>query len=318
MRPVLTFCYASVLLSAAGPVSGDEKQPTANTWVKLDKAQIGPRGDPALIFDPVAKRFLVLGGGIPWPVYAKQPHPFDDLALDQSTGQWENLYPANKKWGAKFGVATPPPFQNEVFALTDKEGNVRPNLSTYRGVYYYNQYAYDSDTKRVYFHARGHTFSYDPAARTWRDLAPDTSPTGGKDKPPLLWGSMCYDPVNKKTLLFGGGNVLSERGDPGTWTYDAGTNIWRQLQFKSEALDGPRKQCEEAQAGSKELAEAVRARYFHAELPEQKKVNLAEKAKELIGDVEALSAALTKAEAKADKHEKRQLARAMPELDTAK
>src|SRR5262249_26104535 len=198
------------------------------------------------------------------------------------------------------------------------EGNVRPNLSTYRGVYYYNQYAYDSDTKRVYFHARGHTFSYDPAERAWKDLAPDTSPTRGKDRPPLLWGSMCYDPVNKKVLLFGGGNVLAERGDPGTWTYDPESNTWRQLQFKSAALDRPRKQCEAAHARSKELAEAVRARHFHAELPEQKKINLAEKAKQLAANVADLSTALTKAEAKADKHEKRQLAWAMPELDTAK
>src|SRR5262245_58561846 len=234
------------LLLIAAPAHGDDRKaaPAANTWVRLDKARIGPRGDPALVYDPVGKRFLVLGGGIPWPVYAKQPHPFDDLALDQSAGQWENLYPANKKWGPKFGDCTPPPFNNEVFALSDKEGNVRPNLSTYRGVYYYNQYAFDSDSKRVFFHARGHTFSYDPAARTWKNLTPETSPTGGKDRPPLLWGSLCYDPVNKKVLLFGGGNVLSERGDPGTWSYDPAANTWSQLKFKSAALDTPRTQCE--------------------------------------------------------------------------
>src|SRR5262245_17100740 len=290
MRSASTLFTATLLLLAACPVLGDEKQPTpTNTWVRLNTAKIGPRGDPALVFDAVAERFVLLGGGISWPSDANQPHPFDYWALDRSAGLWENLYPANKKWGPKFGDAKPPGFKNEVFALMDKEGNVRPNLSTYRGVYYYNQYAYDSDTKRVYFHARGHTFSYDPAERTWKDLAPDTSPTGGKDKPPLLWGSMCYDPVNKKVLLFGGGNVLSERGDPGTWTYDPESNTWRQLQFKSPALDGPRKQCEAAHARSKELAEAVRARYFHAELPEQKKINLAEKAKQLAADVAELS-----------------------------
>src|SRR5262245_47637249 len=265
------------LLLIAAPAHGDDRQaaPAANTWVRLDKARIGPRGDPALVYDPVGKRFLVLGGGIPWPIYAKQPHPFDDLALDQVAGKWENLYPANKKWGPRFGDAKPPPFKNEVFALLDQEGNVRPNLSTYRGVNYYNQYAYDSDRKRVYFHARGHTFCYDPAARTWTDLAPATSPTGGKDRPLLLWGSMCYDPVNKKVLLFGGGNVLSERGDPVAWNYDPSSDTWSELQFRSDVLDGPRKQCEEALARSKALAEAVRARHFHAELPEHKKVDLA-------------------------------------------
>src|SRR5690349_6009408 len=118
-----TLLFATLLLLAGGPVFADEKQPrpSVNTWVKLDKARIGPRGDPALVFDPVGKRFLILGGGISWPIYARQPHPFDDLALNRSAGQWENLFPANKNWGPKFGDAKPPPFKNEVFALTDKE-----------------------------------------------------------------------------------------------------------------------------------------------------------------------------------------------------
>src|SRR5262249_13311024 len=144
-------------------LAGDKQPPAANAWVKLDKARIGPRGDPALVFDPVAKRFLVLGGGIGWPIYGKQPHPYDDLALDLPAGEWENLFPADKSWGPRIGDAKPPTFKNEVFALSDKDGHVRPNLSTYRGVNYYNQYAYDADAKRVYFHARNHTFSYDPA-----------------------------------------------------------------------------------------------------------------------------------------------------------
>ena len=85
---------------------------------------------------------------------------------------------------------------------------------------------------------------------------------------------MCYDPVNKRVLLFGGGNVLSERGDPGTWAYDPASNTWSQWQFVSVALDGPRKQCEELHARSKGLAEAVRARRFHAELPAPARVGV--------------------------------------------
>src|SRR6185295_4478362 len=94
-----------------------------------------------------------------------------------------------------------------------------------------------------------------------------------KDQPPLLWGSMCYDPVNKKVLLFGGGNVLTERGDPGTWTYDPASNTWTELKFKNAVLDGPRQQCEKARAMSTDLAQAIRARYFRAELPEQTKID---------------------------------------------
>src|SRR5262249_45832134 len=105
MLPIALLAFSSTL-----PVLGDEKQTTAavNQWVKLDKARVGPRSDRALVYDPVARRFLVLGGGIEIRTYNQNPHPYDDLALDESAGQWENLYPANKNWGPKFGDATPP------------------------------------------------------------------------------------------------------------------------------------------------------------------------------------------------------------------
>src|SRR5262249_24960903 len=89
-------------------------------------------------------------------------------------------------------------------------------------------------------------------------------------------------------------------------------------QFRSVTLEGLRKQCEELQAKSKVLAEAVRARHFHAELPGQKPVNLADDARQLIASIALLSAALTKAEGQADQHEKLQIAWARPEVDAAR
>ena len=312
----LGFLHAVAVLVLAGECRLAQAAGPENQWVKLDKARIGPRGDPALVYDPVGKRFLVLGGGISWPTYSDEPHPYDDLALDLSAGQWENLYPPGKDWGPRFGDSRAPGFKDEHFALVDKEGNVRPNLATYRGVNYYDQYAYDSDSLRVFFHARGHTFSYDPAGRAWRDLVPVNGPTGGKDQPPLLWSSMCYDPVNKKVLLFGGGNVQSERGDPGTWTYDPASNTWCQLGFSSASLDRPRQACEALRVRTKGLAEAVRARYFRAELPEQKKVDLGKLAERLAADVAYLRTSLLNAQGK-NQHEKRQIAWALAEIDAA-
>jgi len=68
-----TLLLGILLVFTAHPLLGDEKQPKAgaNTWVKLDRARIGPRGDPGLVYDPVTRRFLVLGGGISWPTYAR-------------------------------------------------------------------------------------------------------------------------------------------------------------------------------------------------------------------------------------------------------
>src|SRR5262245_29517439 len=121
---LMVACILTNALALAGPVMGDEKRPEIgiNTWVKLDGARIGPRCDHALLFDPIANRFLLLGGGIAWPIYAKQPHPFDDLAFDRAAGKWENLFPSGMDWGPRYGDANPPPFKDEFFALTDKEG----------------------------------------------------------------------------------------------------------------------------------------------------------------------------------------------------
>jgi hypothetical protein len=45
---------------------------------------------------------------------------------------------------------------------------------------------------------------------------------------------MCYVPPIKKVLLFGGGNVQTERGDPGTWTYDPATNAWEEIKLDKQ------------------------------------------------------------------------------------
>src|SRR5207253_4233666 len=121
-------------------------------------------------------------------------------------------------------------WKDELFHFQDAEGNARPNWTVYGTFSFGGLYDYDPVGKRFIFYARGTTFSFDPAERTWRDLKPDTHPlkdTGGI----LLWSSMCYDPVNKAMVLFGGGNVQSERGDPGTWVYDPAKNTWSQLQL---------------------------------------------------------------------------------------
>lgn len=43
---------------------------------------------------------------------------------------------------------------------------------------------------------------------------------------------MAYDGHNKQFVLFGGGNVQSERGDPGTWAYSPAKNTWTQLKLE--------------------------------------------------------------------------------------
>lgn len=209
-------------------------EPTVNTWQKLDKAVIaGRRWDVPLGYSPELKRFIVLGGRTSWGEYKKDPRPYDQLALDLKEGQWENWYPTGKDWGPKFGPCQAPAWKDEYFHFKDLEGNVRPNWTVYGTFSLGQKYDYDPDTKSFVFYAGGKTFKYDPAERKWTDLEPKTHPEkelGGI----LLWSSMCYDRHHKRFVLFGGGNVQSERGDPGTWTYTPATNTWEALKLDKQ------------------------------------------------------------------------------------
>ncbi len=226
MSPPISPPTLVVVLLAASFASAAE--PFPNTWVKLDKAAVeGRRHDVPLGYSLDLKRFLVLGGRSNFDDY-KKPRSYDELALDLKEGEWENWFPAGKDWGPRFGPCRAPGWKNETFGFKDVEGNVRPNWTVYGTFSLGQKYDYDSDDKCFYFYAGGHTFRYDPAARKWVDLAPKTDPEkelGGV----LLWSSMCYDRRNKQFLLFGGGNIQSERGDPGTWTYSPTDNAWTQL-----------------------------------------------------------------------------------------
>src|SRR5262245_1127170 len=223
MKKVLLCC---LLLGPAVAAQRPDPVPI-NTWVKLDRAALGSqRWDVPLGWSPELKRFIILGGRTSWAEY-KKPRPYDVLTLNPKNREWENSYPQGKEWGPQTGPCRAPPWKDELWHFRDAEGNVRPNWTVYGTFSLGQQYDHDPDTRSFYFHARGKTFRYDPTARQWTDLAPKADPEstlGGI----LLWSSMCYDRHNKEFLLFGGGNVQSERGDPGTWTYSPADNAWKQ------------------------------------------------------------------------------------------
>ena len=223
--------FATLLFLFAAPaVSALPAAEPANTWRKLDKAVLtGQRWDIPLGYAPELKHFLVLGGRTAWADY-KKPRSYDELALDLAEGQWENRFPAGKDWGPRFGPCQAPAWKDEHFHFRDSEGNVRPNWTVYGTFSLGQKYDYDPDTKCFYFYAGGRTFRYDPASRRWTDLAPKTDPQ-------KAWAASCSGVRcattrhNKIFVLFGGGNIQSERGDPGTWTYTPADNTWTQLKL---------------------------------------------------------------------------------------
>jgi hypothetical protein len=222
--------FAAAIVGAAEPAAATAAR---NTWVKLEKATLtGQRWDVPLGYAPDLQRFLVLGGRTSWAEY-KKPRPYDELALDLREGQWENWFPPGKDWGPRFGPGRAPAWKDEYFHFRDTEGNVRPNWTVYGTFSLGQKYDYDPESKCFIFYAGGRTFRYDPAGRRWTDLAPATDPQrqlGGI----LLWSSLCYDRHNKQFVLFGGGNVQSPRGDPGTWTYTPADNTWSQLDLAKQ------------------------------------------------------------------------------------
>ena len=214
-----------------GVAAGQDAVP--NTWARLEQATInGERWDIPIGYSPLSKRFIVLGGRTSWGKY-KLPRPYDVLSLDVKEGKWANDFPEGKDWGPGFGDCTAPAWKDENFHFLDREGNVRPNWTVYGTFALGRNYDYDPDTKCFYFFTAGRTFRYDPISRVWADLKPATNPEtalGGT----LLWSSICYHHAERKFVLFGGGNVQTERGDPGTWTYSPAKNEWSQLDIAGQ------------------------------------------------------------------------------------
>lgn len=227
-RPSILCAMTVLILTICSGLCSEAADLVPNAWVRLESATItGERWDIPVGYAPEHDRFMVLGGRTSWSKY-KQPRPYDVLSLDRDAGTWLNDFPTGKDWGPRTGEATAPGWTDESFKFVDREGNVRPNWTVYGTFSLGQKYGYAPDTRCFYFFTSGHTFRYDPAERTWKDLQPDTNPesaSGGT----LLWSSMCYDSKHKQFVLFGGGNVQTPRGDPGTWTYTPATNEWKSL-----------------------------------------------------------------------------------------
>lgn len=201
-----------------------------NTWVKIEGGAIeGRRWDVPLGYSPELKRFIVLGGRVS-SADAKKPRHYDIISITPTQdAKWRNELPEfGEKWGGETGAITVPGWKNEVWGFADADGNTRPNWSVYGTFSLGGKYDYDLDTKCFYFSTANTTFKYDPEARVWTDLRRKTGPEGTLGGV-LLWSSMCYDREAKAFVLFGGGNIQTQRGDPGTWTFTPESRLWQRV-----------------------------------------------------------------------------------------
>lgn len=161
---------------------------------------------------------------------------YDVVAFDPADGHWRSQLPAEwaELWSKRLPLAYVPRTYSGITSGTertvmrgttnDKEGAPRPDLNIV-----FDQVVYAPSMHALVYFTGGLTAAYDPAARRWRDLAPRHSP------PPVLGGSLAYNPVHEEIVLVGGGHVAEPgpdgkiAGHTGTWIYNPKANEWREL-----------------------------------------------------------------------------------------
>jgi hypothetical protein len=213
----------------------------ANQWVELARDPLGGRRGSAIRYSEKSARFILWGFMTPNMDHL-QEHPlievpeYDVVAFDPAARRWTNHLPPRmeREWSTKLPLAYVP---RTYSALTtgsertvmrgstdDEPGVPRPDLNIV-----FDQVCYRPANDSLYYFTGGLTAQYDVARRRWRDLMPAHSP------PPVVGGSLAYDPVHDEIILFGGGHIAekasdgSVRGYTGTWVYRIKENDWTQL-----------------------------------------------------------------------------------------
>ena len=264
MRCVTSLLAAIPLLLLSSPGRGPLPDIPANSWTRIRQDQQGARRHSSFRYVADGRYFLLWGymefdssdygnPDQPWP----GNNEYDVVAFDLGTARWESQYPREKEneWRNH-----PPPmhlasnYQGITIGsrrpqLKEREGVLRPDLNIV-----FDQVTYDPRRARMIYFTGGRTFAYDVKARRWSDAAP----AGGA--PPVLGGSLAYDPVNDEIVLSGGGHVVEQgpggtpAGFTGTWLYQCATSRWRRL---NEDVSPPPRLCTRLVCDTKNLVMVV-------------------------------------------------------------
>ena len=210
-------------------------------WTELRKDFAGARPGSAIRYASQAKSFFLWGFMNADPNLL-QENPlmavpeYDVVTFDPEEGRWRNHLPAHMEndWSKLLPLAYVPRTYSGITtgsertlmrSMTDEEEAVpRPDLNIV-----FDQVTYNSAANSLFYFTGGLTATYEVARRRWSDLAPASSP------PPVLGGSLAYDPVRDEVILFGGGHVAERSADgrilghTGTWVYRNKGNDWSEL-----------------------------------------------------------------------------------------
>ncbi|MCP5112594.1 MAG: hypothetical protein GY953_17340, partial [bacterium] len=218
----------------------------ANRWVEVRKDPVGARRGSAIRYSPKAGAFFLWGFMNADPeLLQEQPlmrvPEYDMVSFNPDDGSWRNHLP--KEWAEMWSKQLPLAYSPRTYAgiTSGSERTVmrsntdaasaapRPDLNIV-----FDQVAYRPADDSLYYFTGRLTAAYDVGRRRWRDLGPEHSP------PPVLGGSLAWNPVHDEMVLFGGGHVAERgvdgelRGYTGTWTYGIKDGDWRQLPLEAE------------------------------------------------------------------------------------
>ncbi len=218
----------------------------ANTWTLLRQDPAGARRGSALRYAPKAGVFVLWGFMNDDPdLLQEQPlmriPEYDVVAFDLAGKQWQSQFPF--EWEAAWKKQLPLAYVPRTYSgittgsertvlrgpTADREGVPRPDLNIV-----FDQVAYHPPTDSLIYFTGGLTAAYHVQKRRWTDLRPSQSP------PPVLAGSLAYDPLHDEIVLFGGGHVAEQGRDgrivgyTGTWSYRFRENRWLPLALETQ------------------------------------------------------------------------------------
>ncbi len=212
-----------------------------NQWTELRRDPVGARPGSAIRYAAKERAFFLWGYMNADPDLL-QEHPlmqvpeYDMVALDPEEGLWRSHLPANVEsaWSKHLPLAYVPRTYSGITtgsertlmrsSTEEEEAVPRPDLNIV-----FDQVTYNPAANSLFFFTGGLTASYDITRRRWSDLAPAHTP------PPVLGGSVAYDPFHDEIVLFGGGHIAERASDgkiagyTGTWIYRTRDRDWHVL-----------------------------------------------------------------------------------------
>jgi len=231
-----------VMFSCSKAVKSLDLQP--NTWTLVCRDENGARRHSSFRYVENGGYFLLWGFlGFVTEYYGNPETPYDDnpeydiVTFNPEAGRWQSQFPFGKEeeWSREL-----PPMHLCSYYQGITTGSHRPQLKVRQGVLrpdlniVFDQATYDSKRSRMVYFTGGRTFAYDAVSRQWSDIA------SGKSPPPVLGGSLCYDPFNDEIVLVGGGHVVEPGPDgkpvgyTGSWIYECYSGNWQPLNAEIE------------------------------------------------------------------------------------